>query len=333
MGWALYKGAPVVESFSHKTKEELARRLPEKSCCGKAELAAIIHSLGSIHLRAGDRLILSIAGENASTIRKVLRLLKTYFDVNSRIIIEETQRLGHHRRYNLQLSGEEMVKRILIELGIMTRGCELEGGISPEIVRPGCCRSAFLRGAFLARGSITDPLKNDYHLEIVSENEDFAQGLTYLMNLCGFKSGFSRRKYFHIYLKEADAIGKFLTFIGAHTAFLHLEEVRVIKGMRAEVNRLVNCETANLEKTVRAALEQVEVLSRMENLVGFNSLPEKLREIAWLRLEHPEASLKELGELSHPKLSKSAINHRMRKLLKLAKNSLAGQENISPMRK
>jgi DNA-binding protein WhiA len=317
-----------MESFSKRTKEELIRRVPEKECCVKAELAAIIHSIGSIHL-SGKTMSLVVTGESASLIKKTLLLLKTSYKVNSRIVAEETERLGRRRRYNLQLFGEELVKKILQELAMMEWGYGLAGGIDPDLVRLQCCRGSFLRGAFLSRGSITDPLRSDYHLEIVTENEEYAQGLVYLMNLCGFKAGLHKRKEYFVYVKDIDMIGKFLTFVGAHSVFLQLEEVRVIKGMRANVNRLVNCETANLEKTVRAALEQVEIISELEHRVGLDFLPDNLKEIAWLRLENPEASLKELGELTQKKLSKSAINYRMRKLLKLAKSSLGRQEKSS----
>lgn len=317
-----------MESFSQKTKNELIRRFPEKECCIRAELAAMIRAAGSLHLRAKDELVLSITGENASFIRKVLKLQKKLISIDSRILAEELERLGRRRRYKLQLIGREKVKELLIGLGIMTVGHDLVGGINPEILQSDCCQRSFLRGAFIASGSLTDPIKNDYHLEINTESEDFAQGLMYLMSLCGLKAGLSRRKGYLIYLKEVDSIGRFLTFTGAHTAFLRLEEVRVVKGMRAEVNRLVNCETANLEKTVRAALEQVEMINELEQRMGLKALPEKLQEVAWLRLEYPEASLKELGELATPRLSKSAINHRMRKLLKLAKSLPDRKENI-----
>src|SRR5690554_2210078 len=216
--------------------------------------------------------------------------------------------------------------------GIMTREFELEGGINSSLVRTDCCRAASLRGVFLGRGSITDPQKKDYHLELVTENEDFAHGLVYLMDLCGLKAGLSlnrRKNSFVIYLKEAETIGRFLSFVRAYTAYLHLEETRVIKGMREEVNRLVNCETANLEKTVRAAWQQVEILSAFAGRVGLNRLPEKLREAAFLRLENPEASLRELGKMAVPPVSKSTMNYRMRKVLKIAKNFAGGEAIFS----
>ncbi|NLW55665.1 MAG: DNA-binding protein WhiA [Firmicutes bacterium] len=310
-----------MDSFSQRTKAELARRFPKKKCCMKAELAAIIRASGSLHLRANHAVVLSVSSENAAFMRKVHLLLKDYFQIPSRIIMEKTGRLNR-RYYKLQLFGGKNVKRVLTELDVLSPGLDFESGISSALVRTDCCRAAFLRGAFLARGSVTDPQKNSYHLEIVTENEEFALGLNYLMNLCRFKAGLTQRKEYLVYLKEADAIGKFLTFIGAHAAFLRMEDVRIIKGMRNEVNRLVNCETANLGKAVRAAMEQVEVINALKAKGVLAKLPVPLQELAYLRLEHPEASLRELGELSTPPLSKSAVNHRMRKMLKIAETFL-----------
>ena len=323
----------AADSFSRRTKEELARRFPDKECCARAELAAIVHTAGSLHFQAAHRLVLTVESENVFLLRKVFRLLKDFFQVRSEAYIKETERLGGRRRYSLYLRGEEQVKKVLMACGIMTRRFELVGGINPSLVQNDCCRAAFLRGAFLGRGSITDPQKSDYHLELVTENEEFAHGLVYLMDLCGFKAGLSvnrRKDFFVVYLKDADAIGSFLSFIRAYTAYLHLEEMRIIKGMREEVNRQVNCETANLEKTLRAAWKQVEILSALAGKAGWlDNLPEKLRETALLRLENPEASLRELGRMAVTPVSKSTMNYRMRRVLKIAKN-FTGEKEIFP---
>ena len=315
-----------METFSQRTKNELARKYPHQRCCVKAELAAIVRASGSLHLRANRSYGVTVSSESAALIRKTLLLLKNYFQLTGRIVVEDTGQFNR-RRYSLQLFGARTVRQVLAELNILSAGLYLESAIPSALVQTDCCRAAFLRGAFLARGSITDPQRKNYHLEIVTENEEFALGLNYLMNLCGFKAGTNYRKDYTIYLKGAETIGKFLTYIGAHSAFLALEEVRVVKEMRNEVNRLVNCETANLEKSVRAALEQAEIIKQLKakNLLG--KLPPNLRELAALRLDHPGASLRELGELATPPLSKSAVNHRMRKLLKLAENYLVGAGN------
>lgn len=322
----------AADSFSRRTKEELARKFPEKECCARAELAAIIHTTGSLHFQAAHRQILTVESEYVFLLRKVFRLLKDFFQVRTEAYIKDTERLGGRRRYSLYLGDEEQVRKILLACGIMTRRFELVGGINPSLVRNDCCRTAFLRGVFLGRGSITDPQKKDYHLEVITENEDFAHGLVYLMDLCGFKAGLSvnrRKDFFVVYLKDAEVIGRFLSFIQAYTAYLHWEEMRIIKGMREEVNRQVNCETANLEKTLRAAREQVEILSAFAGKAGLNSLPEKLREAASLRLENPEASLSELGRMAVPPVSKSTMNYRMRRVLKIAKN-FTGEKEIFP---
>ncbi|HHU81592.1 MAG TPA: DNA-binding protein WhiA [Firmicutes bacterium] len=322
----------TADSFSRRTKEELARRFPDAECCARAELAAIIHTAGSLHFQASHRLVLSVESENIFLLRKVFRLLKAFFQVRTEAYIKETERLGGRRRYSLHLRGEERVKKVLMACGIMTRRFELEGGINPSLVQNDCCRAAFLRGVLLGRGSITDPQKSDYHLELVTESEEFAHGLVYLMDLCGFRAGLSvnRRKDFYVvYLKDAEAIGRFLSFVRAYTAYLRMEEMRIIKGMREEVNRQVNCETANLEKTLRAAWKQVEILSAFAGKAGLNNLPEKLREAAFLRLENPEASLRELGKMAVPPVSKSTMNYRMRRVLKIAKNFTGEKEIFS----
>ncbi|HEX2952499.1 MAG TPA: DNA-binding protein WhiA [Bacillota bacterium] len=313
--------------FSKETKEELSRIIPKRSCCRRAELSAFLHAAGSLHITGGGGMTVTATFENASVIRKALKLMQDEFKMTPRIVAEQTERLGRHRRYSLIFDAKGQAEKILTDLGLMDRGFSLESGIPSEMVRSECCRSAFLRGAFLARGSIMDPQKKGYHLEFVAENEEFASGLSYLMNLCGFKARVGQRKNYFVYLKDVEGIARFLTFISAHQALLHLEEIRVMKGMREEVNRLVNCDTANLEKTVSAAMDQLDLIADIVASGDMESLPEPLREVAKLRMDYPEASLKELGELAVPPMSKSAVNHRMRRLREWIKN-YSSQEGI-----
>lgn len=306
--------------FSKETKEELSRIIPKRSCCRRAEMSAFLHAAGSLHITGGGGMTVTATFESASVVRKAVKLMQEEYKMTPRIIAEQTERLGRHRRYSLVFDVKEQARKILTDLGLMDREFSLESSIPSEIVRNECCRSAFLRGAFLARGSIMDPQKKGYHLEFVVENEEFASGLSYLMNLCGFKARVGHRKNYLVYLKDVEGIARFLTFIAAHQALLHLEEIRVMKGMREEVNRLVNCDTANLEKTVSAAMDQLDLIADVVASGGLERLPEPLREVARLRMEHPEASLKELGELAVPPMSKSAVNHRMRRLREWIKN-------------
>jgi DNA-binding protein WhiA len=311
-----------METFSQLTKEEVARTpLPQCKQCMNAELSAIIHMSGSIHLAGKERFSLSITNESAGIARRIVKLLKACSGLEREVLMEQLEKLGRNHRYRIVIPPQPGLTELLTDLGMMTRGYRLEAGIPANLVKGQCCRASFLRGAFLAGGSMTDPQKKSYHLELVTQNEEFAGGLVYLMNLSGLKAKIGRRKsHYVVYLKESESTIRFLSLIQAHAAVLRLEEVRVIRGLRGEVNRRVNCETANLEKTLNAAWEQVEVINQLIARVGLNILPVSLRRTAELRLEYPEATLKELGEYHRPPISKSAVNHRLRMIREYVKN-------------
>lgn len=303
-----------MEKFSQTVKEEIMRgELGRWLHCQQAELAAIIHIAGSIHIAGQGKLSLSISTESAAVARRTVKLLKAAFNLESEIRVEVLERLGKLHRYNILLAPQKGLYNLLYGLGVITPEHMLETDIHPSLVKKECCRAAFLKGSFLAGGSITDPQKKTYHLELVAHNEAHANSLAYLMNLAGVKAKISKRKESYIvYLKDSGAIARFLSIVGAHTAVIKLEEVKVIKGLRGNVNRLVNCETANLGKSVSAAMEQVEMITALLQSPKAASLPEKLRDTAAIRLAHPEVNLKELGELHLPPISKSAVNHRLR---------------------
>ncbi|NLY74545.1 MAG: DNA-binding protein WhiA [Firmicutes bacterium] len=307
-------------SFSQQVKDEIIRlELSGRQHCIKAELAAIIHLAGSLHLVGREQVALSVATESAGIARRIVKLFKAAYTLEGEIQVEEVGKLGKLRRYIIKISPQPELNELLLELGLLSRENTLENDIKPQLVKERCCRAAFFRGAFLAAGSITDPQKKTYHLEMIVHNEDFSNGLIYLLNLLGIKAKIGQRKGKHlVYLKDSEAIAKFLSLINANTGVIKLEEVRVIKSLRGEVNRLVNCETANLEKTLSAAWEQVENIQKLRGSPAWFDLPENLKITAELRLEHPEASLKELGEYHQPPLSKSAVNHRLRKIRELA---------------
>lgn len=189
-----------------------------------------------------------------------------------------------------------------------------------------CCKRAFLRGAFLASGSISDPQKS-YHFEIVCQEQSQAQLLQELYHAFELDAKIvQRKKYFIVYLKEGAQIVDALNVMGAYVALMNLENVRIFKEMRGSVNRIVNCETANINKVVGAACRQVEDIRYIQNKVGLDELPPALREMALIRLEYPDSSLKELGELCDPPVGKSGVNHRLRKLGEIAKK--LGRSNI-----
>jgi DNA-binding protein WhiA len=310
-----------MESFSQQVRDELARS-PFSECTGciKAELAAILHISGSIHLTGKEKVAFSVTTESAGVARRSLKLLKLTYNLKSEIRVEQMEKLGKLHRYSLFIGAQQGLVEMLYDLGVLTRERVIEEDIPPELVRKSCCRASFLRGAFLAGGSVTDPQKKTYHLELVTQNEGFAGALVYLMNLAQINAKISQRKnQFMVYLKDSETISRFLSVINAHHGLIKMEEVKVIKGLRGEVNRLVNCETANLGKTLSAAWQQVELIENLIHTTGYTALPEILRETAALRLEYPEASLKELGEHHHPPVSKSAVNHRLRQLREYAK--------------
>lgn len=311
----------ALEKFSQIVKDEVVREeLATARECIKAELAALLHMTGSIHITGQRRLSLSLMIETAGVARRAVKLLKASYNLESEVRVEQFERLGKPHRYNLIIPAQKGLSEMLAELGMLTREHQIESGIKPELVKDDSCRAAFLRGAFLGGGSITDPQKKTYHLELVTQSEDFANGLVYLLNLLGLKAKIGQRKeHYLVYLKEGEALAKYLSLIGANNAVLKLEEVRVIKELRGQVNRRVNCETANLQKTLDAAWEQVEMITALKNSGKLANLPANLRETAELRLEYPEASLKELGELHKPPLSKSTVNHRLRTIREFAK--------------
>ena len=191
-------------------------------------------------------------------------------------------------------------------------------GIHSAIVENECCKRAYLRATFLGGGYISDPEKN-YHLEIVTHDLQYAQALSILMAHFDINAKIVERKGNHVlYFKEGENIAHFLNIIGAHQALLELENIRVRKDMRNNINRIVNCETANLSKTVNAAIRQIENIEYIRQSIGLNRLPPQLREIAELRLEYRDASLKELGSMLVPPIGKSGVNHRLRKLDEIA---------------
>ncbi len=197
-----------------------------------------------------------------------------------------------------------------------------------QLLSRNCCKRAFLRGAFLASGSISDPQKS-YHFEIVCQEEAQARLLQQLYRTFELDAKVvQRKKYYIVYLKEGAQIVDALNVMGAYVALMNLENVRIFKEMRGSVNRIVNCETANINKVVGAACRQVEDIHYIQSKMGLDELPPALREMALIRLEYPDSSLKELGELCDPPVGKSGVNHRLRKLGELAEKLRNCSEQI-----
>ena len=309
-------------SFSAETKNELARVFSNDKCCNISELSAIVRLSGSIQFAGYKKLNLKISTELNSIARKVFKLLKSNFGINTEISVNKNQMLKRNSSYVLMVTSDMGAENLLRELGILSReeGFFTMNKVPEDLIKDNECIRAFIRGAFLGGGSISDPEKN-YHLEFVANNEEFAESLKNLINSLGFNSKtVSRKNNYVVYLKESEQISDLLNIIGAHQALLSLESTKIVKEMRNNVNRLVNCETANLSKTVNAAVRQIENIKYIQSKVGLDHLPPNLREIAELRVDNEDLTLKELGEMASPELSKSAVNHRLRKIEQIAED-------------
>jgi len=303
-------------SFSADTKEELARLGSQKSCCELAELAALVRMDGTLQISANQQYTLNVTTESAPVARKIFRLAKDVLKRPVDIVVRRKLRLRKNNSYmvSIHLSGLEELKN----LGLVDEEGQIYHEIAPNLVKKRCDKKAYLRGAFLAGGSINNP-EGTYHLEIVSNDQQHADSLCQLVNRFKLGAKVSMRKnWYVVYIKESEHIVDFIGFIGAHHALLEFENVRVLKDVRNQVNRLVNCETANLDKVVDAAVRQLQNIQLIMDTIGLKALPSTLRDMAELRLEHPDASLKELGEMLRPKVGKSGVNHRMRKIDELA---------------
>ncbi|MDQ0244684.1 DNA-binding protein WhiA [Bacillus fengqiuensis] len=310
-------------SFASETKKELTN-LEVKSCCSKAELSALIRMNGSLSF-SNRKLTLDIQTENAAIARRIYTLIKKSYDASVELLVRKKMRLKKNNVYIVRLV--DQARLILEDLKILNEDFSFIHDISSELIKKKCCKRSYLRGAFLAGGSINNPETSSYHVEIFSLYKEHNESLCELMNMFHLNGKtLERKKGFITYLKEAEKITEFLSVIGAHNALLRFEDVRIVRDMRNSVNRLVNCETANLNKTIGAAIRQVENIRLIEEVVGLDTLPEKLREIARLRVDYQDVTLKELGEMvSGGKISKSGINHRLRKIDEIADKLRAGQ--------
>lgn len=277
--------------------------MPPSRCCQEAELAGFAQAFPSPGEPGAGEAGRVVETRSSAIARKLLVLGRARFGWTLRV---EGVRGPARRVYRLELGAGD------------GPGWEALKGWRPPRRRASCCRRSFLRGAFLASGYVVDPHKG-YHLEWVLPDGDVASRVVAMLAAEGIAAGVATRKGLPVvYVKEADAIAAVLAAIGAHHALLEFEDVRVLKGMRNRVNRLVNAETANVDKTVAAALRQAEAIRALQAGGGLERLPPGLRTVAEARLAFPYASLKELGERMDPPLSKSAVGHRMRRLMELA---------------
>jgi DNA-binding protein WhiA len=302
-------------SFAAQTKKELTMVIANP-CCEKAELSALIRMNGMVQL-SRQRMVLDISTENAAIARRIYSLIKKQYSIHVELLVRKKMRLKKNNIYMVRIP--DGVQKLLSDLRIVSEGFQFTTGINSTIVKNACCRRAYLRGAFLAGGSVNNPEGSSYHLEIASMYEEHCKALCTLANKFGLNSRcIERKKGFVFYIKEGEKIIEFLNIIGAHQALFKFEDVRIMRDMRNSVNRIVNCETANLNKTIGAAVRQIDNIRLLEKEVGLHNLPDKLREVAEVRIQHPDMNLTEVGEMLRGKVSKSGVNHRLRKIDEMA---------------
>ena len=310
-------------SFAFEVKKELTllEVHPEHA---KAELAALIRMNGTLSIVDHD-FLLNVQTENAAIARRIYSLIKDNFDVESELLVRKKMKLKKNNVYIVRLKSGS--KLILKELGIMD-GMLYSGHIPEEIKTNKQKAKSYLRGAFLASGSVNSPDTSRYHLEIHSSYEEHNEDICDMMQMFDMNARIhERRNGYIVYLKEAEKIADFLAMIGATGSMFRFEDVRIVRDMRNSVNRLVNCENANMNKTIDAASKQIENIHLIAHARGLDTLPDKLREIAKLRIDHPDVSLKELGELvPNGGVSKSGVNHRLRKINKIAEDIRSAQK-------
>lgn len=286
-------------SFSGKIKEELSEQYREARHCRLAELSAILRMCGEFSEDKNGVWAVKFHSENFQVARKCFTLMRKTFNIEADVAIRRNMAKGSSS-YFLYWKGSELL------------------AVRNTLVQAMCCKRAYIRGAFLASGSMSDPSKS-YHFEIVCDEKEQAEYLKGMMNSFELDAKIvPRKKTYVVYLKEGSQIVDILNVMEAHVALMELENVRILKEMRNSVNRKVNCETANINKTVYAAVRQVEDIEYIRDTIGLDKLSDGLRDVALTRLANPEAALKELGNLMSAPIGKSGVNHRLRKLSELA---------------
>lgn len=308
-------------SFSIKVKNELANHISNATHCRIAELAALISMCGSVMIDENNNYKIRIKTETQPTAEKIKKLLWKTFKVDVDISTRENAYSKVGRTYTLLVGDHQQALKILQATKLINENNEIGENFSITnniVIMKDCRKRAFIRGAFMAAGSISDPNKS-YHFEIKCNSEKKANQLIELLENYNIDGKMVARKGgYVVYIKEGEGIVDVLNVMEAHVSLMEMENVRILKGMSNYYNRQVNCETANIKKTVATSVRQIDDIDFIIQNKGIDYLPEKLQDIAWVRKENPDASLQELGEMLDPPLGKSGVNHRLRKICQIA---------------
>ena len=296
-------------SFSSQIKSELEKIIPSARHCQLAELSALYKFCNKDVCENDGFIVLS--SENELLIQKCFTLLKKTFNIYKDFVWADGRAFKEGSVYQLKISETDKIQEIINALD------------SVSITMKACCKRAYIRGAYLAIGSMSDPEKS-YHLEWVCNSYEDAENLGRVLESFSIEAKIvQRKKYYVLYIKDGTMIVDVLNVMGAHVAMMELENTRILKEVRNSVNRKLNCEMANIGKTVSASQKQIEAIQKLMGLNEDKKLPDSLKNMAELRMEYPEASLKELGELSEPPIGKSGVNHRLRKLCEIAEKYIS----------
>ena len=315
-------------SFSSNVKSELLHCFVKDTHCIAAEVSAIINLCGQITEKE-NKICIKIQTENTSVARKCFTLITKNFNLDSRVVIKCGRKNRKINSFAVSVgeksSGVDMER--FLEKCCFYRGNDGKynlNHIDEKLFYDSCCRKAYIRGAFLSAGSVNDPGKT-YHMEFVVSDKDYCTELMNVINSFGIEAkSIIRKEHYVIYIKDGEQIADMLNIMGAHVSLMEFENIRILKDMRNNVNRKVNCETANINKTISAAVKQIEEIEFIRDNYGLSYLPPALYATAQARLDYPEASLKELGEKMSPPVGKSGINHRLQKISLIAENLMKG---------
>lgn len=308
-------------SFSSKVKNELAAHVNNSVHCRIAELAALISMCGSVMIDENNRYAIRVRTETEPTAKKIRILLWKTFHIDTEITTRDNAYSRIGKTYTLTVMDNQEAIKILQATKLMNDAGDIEENFSITnniVIMKDCCKRAFIRGAFMAAGSISDPNKS-YHLEIKCNSNKKSEQLINLLKKFNIEGKMVARKgSYVVYLKEGEGIVDVLNVMEAHVSLMEMENIRILKGMSNYYNRQVNCETANIKKTVATSVRQIEDINYIIKNKGIEYLPPKLQDIALIRIENPDASLQELGERLEPPLGKSGVNHRLRKICQIA---------------
>jgi len=308
-------------SFSSTVKNEICRKVLPGENCPMSELSAILRSTKSISID-DKNISLSINTESSAVARRIYSIIKSKDSTNVSVQISKNRRLKKHHSYIVKI--KNLSDNIIRHTNFLKSESKTYRTINKRIpinlLKNRNCKKAYIRSYFLCNGSITNPEKT-YHLEFVSYNQKHAKDLADLLSYFDLKGKYIKRNNYYItYLKESEQIVDLLNIFGAYNSLLDIENIRIIKDMRNNINRVVNCETANLTKTVNTAVRQIRAIRKIDELIGIENLPDNLKVLARLRLKNKESSLKELGELLDQPIGKSGVNYRLKKIEKIAED-------------